>query len=154
VTLIEKIYNEGKIPLDRGDHPNPLLVELASAAERALNYMHTGNTAVIATSVMNPLWIGRSIVRDGCPCLNPKIVSASSNTRITFCERKWPWDDVKHKPKTSSDRAQILMYDANHFNVSDISFGNLPSYVPPRIECCLSAAPCISCFMKGSKTRG
>ena len=57
VTLIEKIYDEGKIALERRDHPNPLLVELMSVAEHALNYMHTGNTAVIATSIMNALWI-------------------------------------------------------------------------------------------------
>ena len=105
VTIIEKIYNEGKIALECGDHPNPLLVELMSVAEHALNYMHTGNTAVIATSVMNALWIGRSIVQDGLPCLNQKIVSLSSNAWITFSEKKWPWDDVKHKPKTSADRA-------------------------------------------------
>ena len=62
VTLIEKIYDKGRIALNCGDHSNLLLVELASIAEHALKYMHTGNTAVIATSIMNSLWIGRSIV--------------------------------------------------------------------------------------------
>ena len=31
------------------------LTEVTSCAERALNFMHTGNPAVIKTSVMNPL---------------------------------------------------------------------------------------------------
>ena len=101
-------------------------------------------------------------------------MSVSSNAQITFSEKKWPWDNVKHKPKTSSDHAQILMYDVNHFNVSDIPFGRTPfshicydsttmymSFVDVFrkvnvwIESCLSMSPCGSnclylwdyCFM-------
>lgn len=118
VSLLDTLYRHGKHALDRGLHPEPIFVELAAAAERAYNYMHTGNTAVIATSVMNPLWLGRSILKDGMPSLNPKIVSLESGARIAVVKRKWPWDNAKHRPKTCSDRGQILTYDQNHFNVS------------------------------------
>jgi hypothetical protein len=34
------------------------VTEITGCAERALNFMHTGNPAVIKSTVMNPLWIG------------------------------------------------------------------------------------------------
>jgi hypothetical protein len=89
-------------------------------AERALNYMHTGNVAVIATSVMNPLWVGNAIICDGLPCFNSKIVSLRHNTVSVVVDR-WPFDHVRHHPKTSSKAAQIFSYGTSHFNVSAVT---------------------------------
>jgi hypothetical protein len=98
---------------------DPLLVEICSVAERALNYMHTGNAAVIATSVMNPLWIGMSIIQDGLPCFNPKYVVTAHGNRIQVLPDVWPYNLKKHQPLCSSQRSQVLTYGESYFNVSD-----------------------------------
>ena len=97
---------------------DPLLVEICSVAERALNYMHTGNAAVIATSVMNPMWIGRAIIQDGLPCFNPKYVMTGNGTRIKVNAEVWPFNKKKHQPLSSSKRSQVLTYGEQYFNVS------------------------------------
>ena len=123
VTFIEKIYQQCS-QMTHGDasaHPDPALVELCSVAERALNYMHTGNAAVIATSVMNPLWIGNAIVRDGLPCFNSRIVSLKHKGPVSVVLERWPYDMIRHQPKTSSKAAQIFQYCVGHFNVSRLT---------------------------------
>jgi hypothetical protein len=117
VTFLEQIYEQAENAVKHGKRPEPVWIEICCAAERALNYMHTGNTAVIATSVMNPLWIGRSIVKDGFPCFNPRIVAIRANSTITITDRKWPWDSTKHRPKSCSERCQVFTYNQNHYNV-------------------------------------
>jgi hypothetical protein len=119
---LEVLYEGEKQMMQRRKHPDTLVVEVCSAAERALNYMHTGNTAVIATSVMNPLWIGRSIIKDGLPCFNPDIVNVSQqsgHSKVVVVSRKWPYDALKHQPKSCSGKAQMLTYGMEHYNVSN-----------------------------------
>jgi hypothetical protein len=59
---------------------NPLNVELCAVLERALNFMHSGNIKVIAPTIMNPMWIGKALIQDGMPCLNPSIVRFFSDS--------------------------------------------------------------------------
>ncbi|KAF8666943.1 hypothetical protein AX14_006410 [Amanita brunnescens Koide BX004] len=120
VTLIEKIYNQCSTSMIASRHPCPGLVELCSVAERALNYMHTGNAAVIATSVMNPLWVGNAIVRDGLPCFNTNIVALNHVSPVAIIQEKWPFDTFRHHPKSSSKAAQIFTFGIGHFNVSTL----------------------------------
>ena len=110
--------------------PDPCLVELCSVAERALNYMHTGNTAVISTTVMNPLWIGNAVVHDGLPCFNKNIISLHGNSQVqvSIIKERWPYNQAKLQPKTSSSAAQIFAYDISHFNVSISPFCNIPPF--------------------------
>jgi hypothetical protein len=100
---------------------DPLLVELCAVAERALNYMHTGNVAVIATTIMNPLWIGRAITQDGIPCFNPRYVNTGPSSQLVVYPEHWPYNNSKHQPLTSSKRSQILTYSEAHFKVSKYS---------------------------------
>jgi hypothetical protein len=86
--------------------------------ERALNYLHTGNVAVIATSVMNPLWIGRSIIQDGLPSINKDIVRTQRGSRILVKMDQWPFDKGRNLPRSVSKRAQGLTYGDAHHNVS------------------------------------
>ena len=58
------------------------LVEFCSVVERALNYMHTGNAAVILQDVMNPLWVGRALLVDGFPCFNSSPVQLTQSHLI------------------------------------------------------------------------
>lgn len=101
------------------------VIEVLACAERALNFMHTGNPAVIKTSVMNPLWIGRSIINDGVPSFNQSIVKLSSRdaAKLIFCQ--WPYDDVRNLPKSTSESALRYRYKELVAGVSD-AFKRLP----------------------------
>src|SRR6266550_6801092 len=120
VSLIERIYSQCTADMDATPSmfPDPCLVELCSVAERAFNYMHTGNAAVISTTVMNPLWIGNAVVHDGLPCLNRNIVSLHASSQVSIIKQRWPYHQALQQPKTSSSAAQIFAYDLGHFNVS------------------------------------
>ena len=120
VNLIERMYDQIVPLLEQSQYPEATLVELCAAAERALNYMHTGNTAVIATSVMKPLWVGNAIIRDGLPCFNPQIVSMKVNAPISVFAENWPYDEARYQPKSSSLACQLFSYGPgnSHFNVS------------------------------------
>jgi hypothetical protein len=114
--LLEHIWKIGSAALARNQHPEPTLVELCSASERALNFMHTGNVSVIATSAMNPLWIGLSIIHDGLPCLNPTIIPTLSST-LMVNTREWPRNTTQ-QPMSASKCAQIRTYSEGQYNVS------------------------------------
>ncbi|KAF8326750.1 hypothetical protein F5887DRAFT_1084263 [Amanita rubescens] len=118
VSLIETIYSQCTVDMDATppSFPDPCLVELCSVAERALNYMHTGNAAVISTTVMNPLWVGNAVVHDGLPCLNRNIISLHANSQVSVMKERWPYHQARMQPKTSSSAAQIFAYDLGHFN--------------------------------------
>lgn len=102
------------------------MVEFCSVIERALNFMHTGNTAVIATSVMNPLWIGLALVKDGFPCLNAQIARLVDGKHVEIKAGRWPLSRLLHQPQSSSRRSQLFNYGESHFNVS-------PGPLRPRI---------------------
>ena len=114
--LLEHIWKIGSTAIAKKEHPDPTLVELCSSAERALNFMHTGNVAVIATSAMNPLWIGLSLIHDGLPCFNTSIVPTLGSS-ILVNKREWPCNS-RHQPRSASQCAQIRTYSEGHFNVS------------------------------------
>jgi hypothetical protein len=147
-TFLEEIWKEGLGDLQAKKAPRTALVELCSAAERALNFMHTGNAAVIATGVMNPLWIGRAIVQDGLPCINPKIAQPIKGKIIRIMADQWPFDENKHIPKTASKRAQRITYGDGHFNVSFSSVTsringretNGQRFHPARVYVCIEIA--------------
>ncbi|KIL55667.1 hypothetical protein M378DRAFT_17747 [Amanita muscaria Koide BX008] len=112
--LLRRVWRVGQAAFTRNEKPCPTLVELCSALERALNFMHTGNVAVIATSAMNPLWIGLSIIHDGHPCLNPSIVpSVMGSTFVNVLQ--WPLNENR-MPKSASRCAQIRTYGEGHYN--------------------------------------
>jgi hypothetical protein len=100
--------------------PCPFRLELLAAFERILCYCHTGNTAVLATSLMNPLFLSKGVLRDGFPALlnvfaRPTISSARSDG-FRINRQKWPSKDGY--PAVASKRAQILTYSLEHFMVS------------------------------------
>ena len=114
--MLERVWDNAHEALKHGYHPEPTTVELCSALEHALNFMHTGNVSVIATSAMNPLWIGLSVILDGHPCINPTIVPSLTSTRLVN-DLQWPRNN-KGQPTSASRGAQIRTYSQGHFNVS------------------------------------
>lgn len=91
--------------------PDALHVEMCSVAERALNYMHTGNVAVIATTIMNPLWIGQAIIQDGMPCYNPQMVTIDGSGVMRANRDMWPYDPNTHQPRSSARASQLYVYN-------------------------------------------
>jgi hypothetical protein len=114
--LLELVWQSAQSALQAKKRPKTTAVELCACLERALNYMHTGNAAVITTSLMNPLWIGPSVVQDGLPSLNSVLIPAQSTTCIVI-DYNWPHNG-KGQPRTASKASQIRNYGEGHFNVS------------------------------------
>lgn len=122
-SLLDAIFKQRRAVFETNKFDHTLLVEFCSVVERAVNFMHTGNTAVIATTVMNPLWIGRALVKDGFPSINSDIVDISQKDyRIKIDGQKWPFDKTRHQPHSSSRRSHLLTYGESHFNVSIACF--------------------------------
>ena len=117
-SLIERVWTVGCEYSSSQRNVEPTTLEFCSCLERALNFMHTGNVSVIATSVMNPLWIGLSVIHDGHPCINSHIVPSLTATEFVNPSR-WP-TNAKGQPASASRCSQIRTYGESHFNVCNI----------------------------------
>jgi hypothetical protein len=114
--FIKRIYLCERERMKTTNMVNAQNVELCAVLERALNYMHTGNVKVIATSVMNPMWIGNALLEDGLPCLNPSI--------LRFFSRTWELSATEMKPtysagvpNSAAKRVILYNYNATVYNV-------------------------------------
>jgi hypothetical protein len=115
--FIKRIYLCERERMKTQNMVNAQNVELCAVLERALNYMHTGNVKVIATSVMNPMWIGQALLEDGLPCLNPSIVRFFSQTwELSAMEMKPTYS--AGVPNTAAKRVILYNYNATVYNVS------------------------------------
>ena len=100
--------------------PCPLHLELIASLERILCFCHTGNTAVLATGLMNPLGLSKGVIKDGFPTLHNIFVhftiASAMKQGLDVDPRAWPLKDGY--PTIASKRAQILTYLLAHFMVS------------------------------------
>lgn len=96
----------------------PMCLELVACLERVLCFCHTGNTAVFATSLMDPLGLSRGAIKDGFPVLlnifDKDLVTASKEG---FCIDANKWPIKGHYPAVASKQAQTLNYSINHYMV-------------------------------------
>jgi len=88
-----------KFPTDQEEYPK-FPPPLFSVFEQALNYMHSRNTKVITTLIMKPLWIGKALIQDGLPCLNPNIIHFFSSSSWEVSAEKWPSHRVNGIPNS------------------------------------------------------
>lgn len=94
------------------------MVELASVLERTLNVAHTGNVRVIATTLMNPLWVGRSLIDHGTPTFDKCVyMDLASKGGVRIVDTMWPRDQTTREPFTASKRSQIFNYGPEHWEV-------------------------------------
>ena len=91
---------------------------MCSVAECALNYLHTGNVAVITTSVMNPMWIRHSIIDDGIPCFNPRIVHFDRQGLPNVVKSFWPYNSTIQQQMSNARKLQIYVYGTQIGQVS------------------------------------
>lgn len=118
-TLIEKLWESQRDIMLKGLKVSPYIVELSSVLERALNVAHTGNVRVIATSLMNPLLVGRSLLDHGTPTFSQSVIMGhTAKDSVFITEAEWPCHSSSKLPLTSSKRSQIFNYGINHWEVS------------------------------------
>ncbi|KAF8872027.1 hypothetical protein BD779DRAFT_1477818 [Infundibulicybe gibba] len=129
--LLDIIYRSTADAIKAKTFSDTFVVELCSVLERTLNYMHTGNASVIATTVMNPMWIGRAIVQDGLPCLNPQNVMIQHPSKVHISHQHWPYDRVLHLPYSSSRKSQVINFGKHHFNECSYGGVNPPEHHQP-----------------------
>jgi hypothetical protein len=125
---------------------NPLNVELCAILERALNYMHSGNTKVIATSIMNPMFIGRALIKDGLPCLNDMMVKFFPSSWEVSGEHM-PYDQTTGIPKSAASSVVRYNYNVVVYGVSRQSLYLRPPFVRCRlagVDKCIDLPPVIS----------
>ena len=118
--LIRSLYDNEMKAIRRKEEPCPFRVKLLAALERTLCFCHTGNTAVLATSLMNRLGLSAGIMKDGYPMLHqvfkqPTIRMAMAHG-FEMKPQEWPLKDGY--PAIASRRAQTLTYSLEHFMVS------------------------------------
>ncbi|KAH7905349.1 hypothetical protein BJ138DRAFT_1118552 [Hygrophoropsis aurantiaca] len=115
-SLLDELWRRRKTATRTYVPVNPYMVETASALERALNFLHTGNARVIATRTMDPMGLGMGLVQDGMPMISDLIRLAPVGEKsINIQAHEWPTDAQTRKPFISSHRSQILNYGAVHF---------------------------------------
>ena len=122
--MIKRIYQHESARMQKANdyRPDQMLVELVTCFERLLCYCHTGNAAVLATSLMHPLGLSRGILKDGSPVLMPSFEQRSIidavKTGFKIDPERWPVK--KGYPAVASKRCQELTYNEKHFQVSII----------------------------------
>ena len=118
LTTLLKYFHQKKTRMAADAMADAPMVELCAAVERALNYMHTGHGKAITTTLMNPLWLGRAVIEDGLPCINPVFFQIQDGMRFRFALEKWPMDGHKLIPASASKAVQVMNYGETQFNVS------------------------------------
>lgn len=120
--MIAKVWEHEQATLSKGLMVSPHIVELMCVLERTLNVAHTGNIAVIATSLMNPLWVGRSLVTHGTPTFHPclKMGQTASQGRVTIPPDQWPRHKVTRQPLTCTKRSIIFNYGNQQWEVCSL----------------------------------
>lgn len=123
---LEIIYGQVSDEWEEGKTPcPPVKVELISCIERSLNYGHTGNTKVIASALMNRLWVGLSLLRHGLPMFSPACSFAPNSVSIDVS--RYPLHETTRVPYTASDRSQLIMFGPQQHLVS--------TFVAPLVLC-------------------
>lgn len=109
--------------MQKGLHVSPYILELTSVLERTLNVAHTGNVGVIATTLMDRLYVGRSLVDHGSPTFHECVkMDMSSQDPIRVPDIMWPRHPVTREPFTASRRSQIFNYGVDQWEVSQFTF--------------------------------
>ena len=112
--LLDDIWRTGSWSEGR---PSVKTVELCSVVERALNYMHTGNTAVLLTRIMNPLWTSQGLLKDGWPCFNTRLVNFGNGKQAEWRIKQWLFDRSTRKPTSAAYASQAFYHGAEHARV-------------------------------------
>ncbi|KAG0692492.1 hypothetical protein DFH29DRAFT_1046484 [Suillus ampliporus] len=122
-SLLERIWEHQQPLMVQKQRPSPQMVELCAMLERALAYAHTGNAKVLASSLMRPFWLIRSLLEQGLPTLAPTVhCEVSGVLPVSVSPADWPTVTCLNLPAIASKRSQILTYGAEHFQAYQAEF--------------------------------
>ncbi|KAG2365886.1 hypothetical protein BDR07DRAFT_1373987 [Suillus spraguei] len=122
-SLLERIWEHFLPVITKGGKPAPQVVEICSVLERALAYAHTGNAKVIATSLMRPLWLVKSLLEQGLPTFAPSVrFSNAPCIPVAISPADWPTITNMNVPAIASKRSQMLTYGNDHFEAYKAEF--------------------------------
>ena len=121
-TLLKSLYQyqvKTRTFQDPPQCPEPVYVEMIAIVERLLNFAHTGNAAVLPSTLMKHLTISQAILKHGFPYVPKTLLSftGSRNLRPTMDVAQWPLRPGDKRPMVASQRAQELTYGRAHFTV-------------------------------------
>lgn len=144
-SVIEMLWKQNVRDLEPGsDRVNMYEIELMAMLERTLNYAHTGSARVISRKVMVPHFLGLSVLHDGLPCLNPRLVSfpdMAQNSKVNVFAALWARTPQKkgRRPLMASKRVQELTYGRAHMQVSfhrasERADGLIPDLADPALS--------------------
>jgi hypothetical protein len=121
-TLLRKLCDHYIPIIQNGGQVPEYAIEITSVIERTINFAHTGSTRVIATTLMNPLWVGLSLIDHGTPTFRDLLEMGETAADLPYIsDRLWPRHPTTKLPFFASKRAQILTYGAKHWEVCHIS---------------------------------
>ncbi|KAH9828613.1 uncharacterized protein C8Q71DRAFT_912237 [Rhodofomes roseus] len=110
--VLEKMYTSMVADLQQGRKQPALQIELLAMMERTLAYAHTGNAAVIS-GCMGPLWLKRSLLELGFPCLHPSMrLDVDNDFPLSISVTAWPCRPSDMTPLLASSRAFQLTWGA------------------------------------------
>ncbi|KAG1811023.1 hypothetical protein EV424DRAFT_1542652 [Suillus variegatus] len=122
-SLLERMWEHFLPVIAKGGKPTPQVVELCSVLERALAYAHTGNAKVIATSLMRPLWLVKSLLEQGLPTFAPSVrFPHAPCVPVAISSADWPTLTNMNAPAIASKRSQMLTYGNDHFEAYKAEF--------------------------------
>ena len=122
--LIDLFWKKYNRQLRTGSVIDPCMIEVVSMLERMLNYVHTGNAAVLCKKLMDRSWLSLGLLADGFPALSDAFIAlgALSMSQLVVRSDSWPVDSQACCPLTSSKRSQQLTYGKAHYEVSPVTF--------------------------------
>lgn len=117
--LLERLWNTYRPNASVVVPINPFAVELCAVLERALNYAHTGHARVIATGLMNPLFVGMSLIDHGTVTFSNSVSLGERNGKCpTIIETLHPRRSRTKAPITCSQAAIKFAYSESMWLVS------------------------------------
>lgn len=118
--MIELLWKDIEPKLEAGYVVDPCLLETMAILERTLNYGHTGSTRVLTKTLMDRMWLGLSVVKDGLPSIADWFISSGALAAgmVSIQKDLWPVHTRTRLPLTASQRSQELTYGKGHYIVS------------------------------------
>lgn len=118
VTLLERLWKEHAVTVAMGRNVSPYAVELCCALERTLAYAYTGNAKVLSKSLLDPLFLSRSLLYHGLPTINTNIIKilATNHHRVVINCKFWP--SGVNGPLTCSQGSHQMRYGTASWLVS------------------------------------
>ena len=118
MSLLEDLWQSQQQVLKEEKPVSFYLIELVAVLERTLTFAYTGDARTIATGLMHPFGLQRSLLENGLPTIVSSI-EMGKEIAETFAMQPDLWPMTRdHVPAVASKRAILLTYKAYELQVS------------------------------------